>query len=721
MAEFEKEKLVPLIRLMRKLSSCDSDQQWKTLQQLVRIFHSHEVSSILMNIFVAGLYHDNIYQKIPTAVYDEIQSILPADKQLDLKDSVYESRLIKEADHQNRTTSSIKANKMPLTLLRVPTDLQSHLFHFLHFMDLINVQKVCRALCIAARNPSAIYILDISPLSSKNGPLSKNWKKEWFSRPKLLNIDEFLPVHTLYRREEAQPIAGHDSWGKNVIDFSIRSYGDDIYDHVGDPVVPDLLPFRKLERCKIWQSPILQHGLIASYDTLKELTLRGITLTEDTFDQIRKFQNLEKLTLLNVHPNPDRLQHSGPISLPKLKLFSYLIETQGGFREFQRILIGANPATVIRIVTRKRYGIKIGTGHVYLPETASISTIPIPKMFPIKQLVCLDISPRFLADLSMWLQQAPCSDFKVFDQVEVSGTVEYLHWKNEDQTHAGYSYQIISSIINIFQHSNESTLRLKCHYCNSMPLRECDMKLAVDKILNAPFGTFSEIEVYIGFEMLRNSEHYMANILHSFGYAEGMKNLMTKRANNAEKWFEPWLVFDEERMKQIGLRKLDVKLYCDLEPDFEYLSDFDQETSSSHSESLQLLAQPVVDFQRIKEEGAPFKCLFCPEVSFEEWEDWKEHWYDWHSKTFFETAKNIQRRIRPLGRWEVDSVDIASAPNPLPQLQISSVYDKVIAECVQERIRYWNLTGRACIFARAIETGYTVTLSLCADNAHDCI
>ena len=555
----EDEKLIPVIRLMRKLLSCNSDQKVLVLQRLVKIFESHEVSAILMDIIVAGLCHDNIYQKIPTAVYDEIQLILPSDKQLDLKDSVHTSQLVEEEDHQKQTVPSIKKEKtLPWTLLRVPTDVQCKLFQYLHFKDLINVQKVCRALCIETRNPLAIYRLDISPLFSRSASFAK---KEWLSQPKVLSIDEFLPPHhhDIKKLKSPQPITGNDVWGKHVVELYVRSYNEGPCSHYprNNPRYPtlvhDLGQFYKLQKCTI-RSSLLPHGLTASYDTLKELTLERFLLTEDAIVQIQKFQNLETLSLLELKPTlDDRLHHSEPISLRNLKMCQIEI---CAFRDFQRLLIGSNPATEFRISTWSSYwGIdREFVDREFAPE------LPIPQMPAINQVVIWDADPDFIVDMGTWMK-AQSSNFKVFDQITLSNTMHYTHMGDRvDFT--------ISPIINIFERSNRSKLKLKCY---PVDVTDSDMESVVNAILNAPFGTFTEIELYIAFGL----DHLAVPPRERTRNEETMRNVIKERVDDAGRWLEPWLLFDERRMKHMGLQTLDIELYLDVDPDYDDMNDWD--------------------------------------------------------------------------------------------------------------------------------------------------
>ena len=559
MAEFEDEKLIPMIRLMRRLLACNADQKVLLLKRLVKIFESNEVSAILMDIIVGGLCHNDIYQRIPTVLYDEVQLVLPSDEELDLKDSVYTSQLVEEQDQQHQ--------KLQWTLLRVPTDQQCQIFHFLHFKELINVQKVCRALCIEARNPSAIYRLDISPLSSKIGPLSQ---KKWLSSPKVLSIDGLLPVYDVKEPKPLQPITGNDVWGKHVVELYVRNYHENaMYNDETPSLVHDLGQFYKVQKCKMLLSPALPDGLTASYDTLKELTLEGLILTEETIVQIQKFQNLEKLTLMELRPNPDRLHHSDPITLRNLKLFSYHIE-EFGLREFQRFLIGSNPETVFRISTSRRYGFKLywdvsAQRFVMrnLTDTALAGTLPIPQMSAIKELILWDPNPELIVDLGKWLK-TQCSKLKIFDQIIVS---KILHYSTRSES-SDRIHHIVSPIITIFQCSNRSNLRLKCYPDDVGSGR--DMESVVNAIINAPFGTFTEIELCIAFGL----DHLTVDADEHIENGENMRNVIRERIDDAGGWFEPWLVFDEKRMKQIGLRKLDIELYLDVDPDYDDRNDW---------------------------------------------------------------------------------------------------------------------------------------------------
>ena len=545
MATFTEEKLISLIHASRKLLSCNLEQQVTVLPQLARIFQFDEMSFSLMNIIVSGLCQNNLYERIPTAVYDKIESVMPSDKELNLNDSVYESRLVEEKRNGDRKSIK-KQQALPKTLVRIPTDLQCHLFHYLQFKDLINVQKVCRALCIAARNPSALYRLDINPKSFKNGHFSN----ECYSRPKVLSIQS---CHCFVSHDSASTgsfLVSNERWDQNVVELcTFLGPNDNIY-----------VMFQRLEKCRISSNPsILRYGVISSYDTLKELTLTQIMLTEDIIQQIQNFENLEKLSLERLVPNSDRLSFCNPISLPKLKIFSYKIGKHG-FREFQRFLIGSNAETIFNIDTR----------HFPQHDTAPEADLLIPTMSAIKEFNVSNGNLHFFDAMSLWLHRAAAS-VKLFNQIHVNIDLDYLDFT---------MHSLIPHLSVVFQHSNVSKLDVQC---KPQYLRlDCDIESVVTGILNAPSVTFTEIEFNMEFDLLNHCKgtgeevytEYLLDQLPDDEESRGtdqkiIKSVVMRSIADAERWMKPWLEFSKERMKQIGLEKLDVTFVCcNMTPDY---------------------------------------------------------------------------------------------------------------------------------------------------------
>ena len=536
-SKFKEEKLIPLIRVARKLLCCDLNQEVKVLRQLARVFQSQEVSFSLMDIIVAGLCRINVYDEIPTAVYEEIEDILPSDKELNLKDSVFESQLMEEqGDHDDNGQTIKKKKKLPITLLRIPTDLQCHLFHYLHSKELGNVQKVCRALCIAARNPSAVYSLEFKPNLSRKG----HYQKECYSRPRMLTID---PCRRASYYSGDSELIGNGKWGNNVVDLWCTNF-DGAFD----------VKFQKLEKCTIsWSPSVLLNGSISSDETLRELTLDSVKLTQDIIDQIQKFENLERLYLLKLSRNPDLLHYSDPILLPNLKSFSYQMHPrdEGGFRILQMFLIGSNPETVF----------DINVGELSRFDSFAVSEfIPISKITAIKQLNVFHPTKPFLRLMREWLLRAQSSNFKLFDQIDV----------NMDSR----GHDILPLLIDVLQNANKSKLEI----CSSRKMSlNWEMDNTVSSILNAPFGTFAEIkmEMVTGMDV----QLYIENLLDSLDVQKSeernkeiIEDVVMESIDKAEKWMKPWLVFNEEGMKQIGLEKLDIEFICNFKPDLKWLT-----------------------------------------------------------------------------------------------------------------------------------------------------
>lgn len=151
MTDFKPERLIPLIRVTRKFTACDTQQKLKVLQQLPSVFNAHQSMSLLSDIIVSGLFDRNIYEKISEDLYAAIATIFPSDDELHLTDSVYESQLKETPEDPNaEEPTNQKTKKLPLTLLRIPTDLQYRFLHCLDYKDLITAQKVCRAVFFVA-------------------------------------------------------------------------------------------------------------------------------------------------------------------------------------------------------------------------------------------------------------------------------------------------------------------------------------------------------------------------------------------------------------------------------------------------------------------------------------------------------------------------------------------------------------------------------------------
>ena len=481
MAQFKEESLIPLINVTRKLLSCDMEQQLNALPKLARILSSHGASISLAEIIVTGLCQHSIYDRISKEIFAEIQSVLPSDKQLNLKDSMYESRLVDEQeDHHENGKSIKKKEKLPVTLLRIPGDLQCHIFQYLKLSDLQSVQKVCRALCFEARNPNALHSLTINPLCSKIA----QFIDECYSRPTVLSLESWFPTNELRRQNSVRPLIGNVKWGEQVVDLNIEECE-------GNIDLCNLVPFRNLEKCNIQHiSSALSNGLIASYHTLTKLSLKSITLTEDIMEQIQKFQNLEDLSFGFIELDRNQqCQPSDPISLPKLKTLSWRSfswETQDDdFRNLYRILSGSYPATVYILpcdfVYNRDYRIS-DAADVGLP----ILTMPLIGRFTYDCTKLLH-----LRRLNTWLNTVKSTRSKLFDVVDLHISI-FSNLITMDL--------MLSPLIAILQYAKESVVTFECCL---QTVSSCDVGNVIQKILEAPSGTFTELNFKIGFDLFK--------------------------------------------------------------------------------------------------------------------------------------------------------------------------------------------------------------------------
>ena len=544
MTAFFPEKLVPFIRVTRGLRACDNQQQFNVLQQLPELFKKHDVTSVLTDIILAGIRNPKFYKKIPAALLVNINASLPSDDQLHLKDSIYESRLVEEPN-EDKAAINHKKKRLPLNLLRIPSDLQYHLFHFLNYKELTSVQKVCRALCIAARNPSSIYSMELDHKS-----YSGNHKllSEWLSRPRSLGI-------FLWRTTTSPDlIVGNTKWGQQVTHLSIScARGVDLQ---------NLGHFDNLTKCEIHSFPdILLNGQITSYFTLKELSLEGYHGTENVVDEIRKFQNLEHLSLEYSHHRDDNENEIAncsfldPISLPKLRTFSIKFHHKL-HHLFLRILIGSHPDTV---------SVEVPWMHeecIFPQSSAALRAIRAVNYLNI------DVRNMGLLDaLHPLLERAQIQDKGPFFE-ECTLT---FHIECDQQI-------LLPPISTLFQCAKQSKLELRFFETDLSP--KYDFERFVKEICSAPYGTFNEIKVnlYIGIITSKMDDvDWCQGILNALEDEECSKadrqtvrSLVMKSIDKLEEWVRAWLVFDEKRMKDIGLRKLDIEFKCNLSQDNEH-------------------------------------------------------------------------------------------------------------------------------------------------------
>ena len=303
---------------------------------------------------------------------------------------------------------------------------------------------------------------------------------------------------------------------------------------------------------------ILLNGTISSYDTLEELYLGQMPLTDDIIDQIRKFKNLKLLSLSfleDTSSNAARAaqQRTKPIPSQQLETLSVDIG-QHKFGEIQKILIGFHPKTL---------SIE-STGTV---DPSDIDAISIPEIPVIDHLnIKFDLAMSLTIALGQWLDSAQIEGRQLFNQTDIF--ISLPNYISDEEVRSVLS-TMTASLIPIFRFSRKSKLKLQCF---AHELSECNIGEVVEGILNAPFGTFTEIRIFINCTPLdcgrKNGEFCLERMANSLGDEETdhyvVGRVFMEYVEDAEEWMEPWLVFDEARMKQIGLRKLNVNIRCDM-------------------------------------------------------------------------------------------------------------------------------------------------------------
>eukprot|EP01083_Nonionella_stella_P242553 845997_1 len=161
--------ITSLISICRKLESFNQSQ----FSQFFRAFSEHKHVDIFMKILQPTLCGH--YASIPNAIWKDLKSLLPTDKELQILDDS-----ITKSDPQNGEDEN-EDDFEPLTLLKIPKDLMLVIFNFLKQKDLLRIQKTCRCLLVHARNPNALYHLRILTFSH-------HYLKPVFSRIKSLSF-----------------------------------------------------------------------------------------------------------------------------------------------------------------------------------------------------------------------------------------------------------------------------------------------------------------------------------------------------------------------------------------------------------------------------------------------------------------------------------------------------------------------------------------------------
>ena len=533
------DNLIPAINIIRKIKVCDSLQLSKVLQRLPALFEGHGLLSSLTSIVSMGVCQHLHRQPLSPALLLDILGILPADNELEIKDTVYESKLVdhdddEQKDEKNSSTDH-KKEKIPMSLIRIPRDLQIHLFHFVELKDLQNVQKVCRALCIVARNPLSLRSLSVE-LDSIGCP---QFRANCYSKIKRLSV--FRPTYVSPTR-----LIFNANWSRSVTKLSLCSV--QCAESHSNP--NQSFYFQNLEHCSLSNS-ISCFSLVQSYEPLKDLDLFGCNLDDNLVDQLCKFQNLEKLSLSYIRCSDES---STPIKLDSLRELYFAQYCSN--RLVHRILIGSRPSTVTIKIDKIPWTFDTALNSDVLAELRGIKNINfmVVSFFTFVNLLNQDLLP-ILAET----QHKKC---KLFEKCCVD-----IHFGRKDDI---CDKDKLPLIVKLFQYAQSSKLNLS--YI-STPLQDTPFSRLirdhfVEVILDAPVGTFTEIALNLEFRpcVWVNDQEFWNLFYHRDSAVDlvGFRKYILNIFQEKDKCLEPWLALDEDTMKRVGMKSIDIGYKCGL-------------------------------------------------------------------------------------------------------------------------------------------------------------
>lgn len=539
--------LIPVINIIRKIKTCDASQLGKVLHQLPSMFESHGSLPSLKTIITMGLCQHLRHQQLSSGLLTEIIGVLPGDNELDITDSIYQSKLVdddiddEEQNDENSTTDH-KKQRVPMSLLRVPSDLQFHLFHFLELDDLQNVQKVCRALCVAARNPLSLRFLNME-LNSRG---CSSFHLDCYSKIESLHVGH----QTGWMLMGKPPPIFNGNWSRSVKHLSFNIPLPFRQSNV-DP--NQSFYFQNVERCIVrdWISPL---NLVHSYDSLQYLSLIAVEVDGNMVDQICKFHNLEQLHLTWVRCSDHR---STPITLGNLKDFHFTQYCNAPM--IDRILIGSQPSTVTITIEGSQWVEWIDesmTGSLSVDAFRGINNITflVESLPGFEQILKNQFLPIFAE-----IQHNGCKPFGECCVVLPFGE-EYIEC-NKD---------MILPLVKLFQYAQSSKLDLT--YVSTSVGDTSHSQLIrdhfVECIVRAPFGTFTDIVLNMELRpcVSVNDQEFWNLFYHRDSAVDpvGFRKYILKIFEEKDKCLEPWLTLDEDTMKRIGIRSIDIKYKCGL-------------------------------------------------------------------------------------------------------------------------------------------------------------
>ena len=529
------ETLIPLINICRKLEAilaCSTIKDKHSLEWINKfpnIFNDHNEDALWIKIIKGGLvrYHSSI----PPNIWHELISSSPNEKQLKINDSITKSDIPKEEDEDK------EQNAEPTNLLNLPNDLKISTFNFLNTSNLYSVQKTCRCLNIAARDPNSLYYLNCAdceedPDSYYQGDINDNnteyfskylkYLHPWFSRIKCIKFESNLFVNLL----------------------------------VGNKI---------------------------NQNTLKCLELTHCALDNDVLLGMSKLINLEKIILFNVHASIELNQDI--VILNQFKNLNYLklIDIEQEMNGVIRWILTNNQCkkTVFFSIT-PHY--ESSQSQLFTKQNkTSLSALTNIKEIIIKipYYYATEAKYRlFFDNLCESLQEINRVETKTFNLSKFNVT---LQSKYPSSYHL--SNKLLSSIQSVVPFCDSSSLSADVKVYDTANVEEFDANKWISDLI-ASKNTFNTMEfkfIFFWFDQramndfLYYSKWKEEDALDVLG--DKGKECGRKIMEGYDKYFKPFLKINKGIMNKIGLKCIDIKFdtsyIMDTEEDVELAASWD--------------------------------------------------------------------------------------------------------------------------------------------------
>ena len=148
------ESIVPLINICRKIEACSKAQLLAWMSAFYEMFEE-SIKNVLIKLLCS------CHANIPSELLEAFVSASPTESELtSLDDSISKSDLNDNAEKAEVITKE----QGSLSLLQIPNDCKTLnlSFTYLSEWDLKSVQRVCRCLCVGARDPNALHEINAS-------------------------------------------------------------------------------------------------------------------------------------------------------------------------------------------------------------------------------------------------------------------------------------------------------------------------------------------------------------------------------------------------------------------------------------------------------------------------------------------------------------------------------------------------------------------------------